>query len=193
MRSLTRSHRLLTAVRGLIIKHRFLGCILGLLLGHVNIVFVVIDCRVNRPLEYCHIRVGSLRSLNFWGLSSAQDSYNGNLLMRSVFLILLGRINREFCDFLPRISIFFLFWLLLITLVLWLKTSLNNLGGYVLLDLAVEALSERERPHDPASTPRPAPTLGSTPGPIEPSWGYFFRLLSSRSLVDVFLCRLLLS
>ena len=77
MRSLPRSHRLLTAVRGLIIKHGFLGCILGLLLGHVNIVFVVIDCRVNRPLKYCDIRVGCLGSLNFWGLSCTPNLHIG--------------------------------------------------------------------------------------------------------------------
>jgi hypothetical protein len=107
-------------------------------------------------LEYGHIR--SLGSLDFWRLTPTQDPYNGNLLR--LFGLLDRGVNWELSYFL---CIFIFFRFFLVTLVLRLETSFDNFRRYILFDFAVEALSKRKRPHDPASAPRaPTSTLRPT-------------------------------
>jgi hypothetical protein len=103
------------------------------------------------------------------------------------FWVLQRGVNWEFSYF-QCIFIFFRFFL--VTLVLRLETSFDNFRRYILFDFAVEALSKRKRPHDPASAPRaPTSTLRPT------AWGVdsrrcHFLLLRSRGLVlflDIFI------
>ena len=145
----------------------------------------MIDCVIDRPLEYRHIGVGRLRSLDFWRLATTQNSNNGNLLMLALLGLLHRWVNWELSNFLC-ILIFFRFFL--VTLVLWWEPSFDNFGRYILLDLAVEALSKREGSHYPAGTPRS--TLRPTARGVDSRWGHFF-LLGSRSigyyLLDLFI------
>ena len=183
MWSLPLPHRLLLLLaicdrNYLFFKYWLRGCHFRLLRGHINIVLIVIDWVVNRPLEYGHIcRLGSL---DFWRLTPAQDPYNGNLLR--LFGLLKRGVNWEFSYFL---CIFIIFRFFLVTLVLWWEASFNYFRRYVLFNFAVKALSQRKWPHDPAGTSRaPAITLRPTPRGID-SRGCHFFLLPSRCIVDI--------
>lgn len=182
MRSLPLPHRLLLLLaicdrNYLFFKYWLRGCHFRLLRGHINIVLIVINWVVNRPLEYGHIR--SLGSLDLWRLTPAQDTYNGNLLR--LFGLLDRWVNWEFSYFL---CIFIIFRFFLVTLVLWWEASFNYFWRYVLLNFAIKALSQRKWPHDPAGTSRTAITLRSTPWGIDSRRCHFF-LLRSGCIVDI--------
>ena len=107
--------------------------------------FVMINCMINWSLEHPEGRGSRLRTFHFWGFPSVQEHW------KSLRFFFVGWVNWVFGRDWDILQVYLTsdWCLFLITLILWLNSSLDNFGRNVFFNLTIKALSQWKRAHDP--------------------------------------------